>query len=62
MSKSHDVTIFHNPGCSASRNTLAMIRHVGIEPIIVEYLQTPPDADDFALIGLRRLSHSSRAS
>ena len=38
------VTIWHNPKCGTSRNTLAMIRATGVEPTIVEYLQTPPDA------------------
>jgi arsenate reductase len=38
----NDVTIFHNPACGTSRNTLALIRHAGIEPTIVEYLKTPP--------------------
>ena len=37
------VTIYHNPDCGTSRNTLAMIRQSGVEPIVVEYLQTPPD-------------------
>ena len=37
-----DVTIFHNPACGTSRNALAMIRSAGIEPRVVEYLQTPP--------------------
>jgi arsenate reductase len=37
-----DVTIFHNPMCGTSRNTLAMIRNAGIEPHVVEYLKTPP--------------------
>jgi arsenate reductase len=37
------VTIYHNPGCGTSRNTLALIRNAGIEPIIIEYLKTPPD-------------------
>jgi arsenate reductase len=37
-----DVTIYHNPGCGTSRNTLAIIRHAGIEPNVVEYLKTPP--------------------
>lgn len=37
------VTIYHNPACGTSRNTLAMIRNAGIEPTIVEYLKTPPD-------------------
>jgi arsenate reductase len=36
------VEIWHNPACGTSRNTLALIRHVGIEPVIVEYLKTPP--------------------
>lgn len=35
------VTIYHNPDCGTSRNTLAMIRQSGIEPTIVEYLRTP---------------------
>lgn len=37
------VTIFHNPACGTSRNTLAMIRNAGMEPVIIEYLETPPD-------------------
>ena len=37
------ITIFHNPACGTSRNVLALIRDSGIEPRIVEYLQTPPD-------------------
>jgi arsenate reductase len=37
-----DVVIFHNPACGTSRNTLALIRHAGIEPTVVEYLKTPP--------------------
>lgn len=37
-----DITIFHNPACGTSRNVLALIRHAGIEPTIVEYLETPP--------------------
>lgn len=36
------VTIFHNPACATSRNTLALIRHSGTEPAIVAYLETPP--------------------
>ncbi|MDI1252859.1 arsenate reductase (glutaredoxin) [Thermomonas sp.] len=35
--------IWHNPACGTSRNTLALIRHAGIEPVIVDYLQSPPD-------------------
>lgn len=37
------VTIYHNPDCGTSRNTLAMIRQSGVEPLVVEYLKTPPD-------------------
>ncbi|MBN9009387.1 MAG: arsenate reductase (glutaredoxin) [Rhizobiales bacterium] len=36
------ITIYHNPDCGTSRNTLAMIRNAGIEPHVVEYLKTPP--------------------
>ena len=36
------VTIYHNPNCGTSRNVLAIIRAVGIEPTIIEYLKTPP--------------------
>ena len=36
------VTIYHNPDCGTSRNTLAMIRQSGVEPIVIEYLKTPP--------------------
>jgi arsenate reductase (glutaredoxin) len=36
------VTIYHNPGCSTSRNVLAMVRERGIEPEIIEYLKAPP--------------------
>jgi arsenate reductase len=39
------VTIYHNPDCGTSRNTLAMIRNAGIEPEIIEYLSTPPDRE-----------------
>jgi arsenate reductase (glutaredoxin) len=36
------VTIYHNPKCGTSRNTLALIRNAGIEPDVIEYLKTPP--------------------
>ena len=39
------VTIYHNPKCGTSRNTLALIRHAGIEPEVVLYLENPPDRD-----------------
>lgn len=38
-----EVTIYHNPDCGTSRNTLALIRNAGIEPTAIEYLKTPPD-------------------
>jgi arsenate reductase (glutaredoxin) len=38
-----NATIYHNPRCGTSRNTLAMLRHAGIEPTVIEYLKTPPD-------------------
>ena len=37
-----DVTIYHNPDCGTSRNTLALIRNAGVEPAIIGYLNTPP--------------------
>jgi len=37
-----DVVIYHNPACGTSRNAVALIRHVGIEPHVIEYLKTPP--------------------
>ena len=37
-----DVVIYHNPACGTSRNALALIRHVGIEPHVIEYLKTLP--------------------
>ncbi|RXZ44389.1 arsenate reductase (glutaredoxin) [Crenobacter cavernae] len=39
-----DVTIYHNPRCSKSRETLALLQEKGIEPAVIEYLVTPPDA------------------
>lgn len=39
------VTIYHNPDCGTSRNTLAMIRQSGVEPVVVEYLKTPPSRE-----------------
>ena len=47
------VTIYHNPACSTSRNTLALIRNSGIEPTIIEYLQEPPSRET-----LTRLLHA----
>ena len=45
-----DVTIYHNPDCGTSRNTLALIRNAGVEPNVIAYLQAPPTRDQ--LIGL----------
>jgi arsenate reductase (glutaredoxin) len=51
------VTIYHNPKCGTSRNTLALIRNAGVEPTIVEYLTAPPDRDTLkALIARSGLS------
>ncbi|MBB2752458.1 UNVERIFIED_ORG: arsenate reductase [Rhizobium aethiopicum] len=43
-----NVTIYHNPACGTSRNTLAMIRNAGIEPTVVDYLETPPSRQELA--------------
>lgn len=49
--------IWHNPACGTSRNTLALIRHAGIEPVVIEYLKTPPSRQRLAeAIGLAGLS------
>jgi len=37
-----DITIYHNPDCGTSRNTLALIRNSGTEPVVILYLETPP--------------------
>jgi arsenate reductase (glutaredoxin) len=39
------VTIYHNPDCGTSRNTLALIRNSGVEPEVIEYLKTPPSRE-----------------
>jgi arsenate reductase len=39
------ITIYHNPACGTSRNTLAMIRQSGEEPVVIEYLKSPPSRD-----------------
>ena len=43
-----DVTIYHNPSCGTSRNTRELIRHAGIEPPVIEYLETPPTREQLA--------------
>lgn len=45
-----DVTIYHNPACGTSRNVLALIRHAGIEPKVVEYLKTPPSKEEWRVL------------
>jgi len=40
-----NITIFHNPACGTSRNTLALIRNSGVEPEVIEYLKTPPSKE-----------------
>ena len=44
------VTIYHNPACGTSRNTLAMIRNARIEPVVIEYLKTPPSRAELAAL------------
>jgi arsenate reductase (glutaredoxin) len=44
MSSPVPVTVYHNPACGTSRNTLALIRNAGVEPVVVEYLRTPLDS------------------
>ena len=40
-----ETVIYHNPDCGTSRNTLAMIRNAGVEPVVIEYLKNPPSRD-----------------
>ncbi len=41
-----NITIYHNPACGTSRNTLEMIRNSGTEPTVILYLETPPSRDE----------------
>ncbi len=54
------VTIYHNPACGTSRNTLALIRNAGIEPTVIEYLKTPPDRDTLTTL-IDRMGVPARA-
>ncbi len=54
-----DVTIYHNPRCSKSRQTLALIREAGHEPKVIEYLKQPPSADELRAL-LARLGRAPR--
>ena len=56
---SADITIYHNPECGTSRNTLAMIRNAGIEPHVIEYLKTPPNRARLLLL-ISRMGISPR--
>jgi arsenate reductase len=53
------VTIYHNPRCSKSRQTLALLAENGIEPEVIEYLQTPPSAEELKAI-LAKLGRAPR--
>ncbi|QQO21094.1 arsenate reductase (glutaredoxin) [Bradyrhizobium diazoefficiens] len=54
------VTIYHNPDCGTSRNTLAMIRQSGVEPVVVEYLKTPPSREKLIEL-IKAMGTSARA-
>lgn len=54
------VTIYHNPACGTSRNTLAMIRQSGVEPDVIEYLKTPPSRDELVEL-VKAMGISARA-
>jgi arsenate reductase len=54
------ITIYHNPACGTSRNVLGLIRNSGEEPVVIEYLKTPPSRDELvSLIG--RMGNPVRA-
>ncbi|AOX99743.1 glutaredoxin-dependent arsenate reductase [Jeongeupia sp. USM3] len=59
------ITIYHNPACGTSRNTLALIRNSGVEPTVIHYLETPPSRDELVAliaamgIGVRALLRKS---
>lgn len=54
------VTIYHNPRCGTSRNTLALIRNTGAEPEVIEYLVTPPTRETLLAL-IARMGTSVRA-
>lgn len=62
-----DITIYHNPRCGTSRNTLALIRNSGAEPHVIEYLKTPPTREtlvaliDAAGLGVRGIMRAKEA-
>jgi len=54
------ITIYHNPACGTSRNTLEIIRQSGEEPIVIEYLKTPPTREKLVAL-LKAMGISARA-
>ncbi len=54
------ITIYHNPNCGTSRNTLAMIRQGGEQPVVIEYLKTPPSRERLIEL-LRKMNMTPRA-
>ena len=54
------ITIYHNPACGTSRNTLAIIRQSGEEPVVIEYLKTPPAREKLVAL-LRAMDLPARA-
>jgi len=54
------ITIYHNPKCGTSRNTLGLIRNSGVEPQVIEYLKTPPSRDELIAL-LKRMNMPARA-
>lgn len=48
------VTIYHNPKCSTSRSTLQLIRDAGVDPLVIDYLKTPPSRADLAKLAATR--------
>lgn len=55
-----DITIFHNPACGTSRNVVALLRHAGLAPRVVEYLKTPPAKEELRAL-LRAMDVPVRA-
>ncbi|MEP3046292.1 MAG: arsenate reductase (glutaredoxin) [Roseibium sp.] len=53
------ITIYHNPKCGTSRNTLEMIRKSGVDPTVIEYLKTPPSRDELVDL-IKRMGISAR--
>ena len=45
-----EITIYHNPKCGTSRNTLAMIRNAGVDPKVIHYLETPPSRNELVAL------------